>query len=562
MLKSKFNSLADWRKADLNAVAAAKKEGLLPEICKMFGWKTPKDRPVYFDDNLTKIECLNDALKFSCKGMWRLKSPVYYNTSKRKFWFDECTSHMYHETWDFDSCLSEAKLFENNWSSKSPNSYSWALKNNYIDKINLLVNKKSNIKTIIKQKIDSLTKEECISYALNYKFKNHWCKGHQLSYAIAKKNGWLEECTAHMPLLKIKKAKYKYWTKEKCLEIALTCENRTEFGEKYQGAYLASKKNGWYEECIAHMVDKIKTIWTKEKCLEVALTCENRTEFQIKYAGAYNASKKNGWFEECTAHFNVLKTFWTKEKCLEVALTCENRTEFRIKYAGAYNASKKNGWFEECTAHFNVLKTFWTKEKCLEVALTCKFKYEWEKKCGKTYYASKKNGWFEECTAHMVNKNITKECCISSALKFNHRWPWEKNNRVIVTVAKNNGWYEECITHMEKYNAKPANFWDLDAVIESTKGYDSFSKWLKANRGAYNTSRRNGWVDKVKSCFENVKTFTIVKYDKITCIKKAREYTNYLKFTRTLTGIYLAAKENGWLDECCQHMENYKNKVV
>jgi hypothetical protein len=509
---SEYKSLTDWRKADPYAAAAAKKQGLLPEICKMFGWEETKNKLNSFDSSFTKTECLNDALKFTCKGMWRLKSLIYYNASKRNGWFEECTAHMAKDTWDFDSCLAEAKLYKNNWSSKSPNSYTWASKYGYRDEINSLISRKNNIKTEVRKNIDSLTKKDCLLHGLKYKFKVDWYKNDRVSYLIAKKNGWLDECTAHMPFVKIKKVKYKYWTKEKCLEAALTCESRSEFMDKYQGAYIASKKNGWYEECTAHMFKKEVKTWTKEKCLEAALTCESRSEFMKKYPGAYLASRRNGWYEECTAHMDV--------------------------YMGI------------------------TKEKCLEVALTCDFKYEWEKKCRKTYNFAKRNGWFEECTAHMVNKNITKECCISSALNFNNRWPWEKNNRTIVTVAKNNGWYEECIAHMGKYDAKPANFWDLDAVIESTKGYDSFSKWLKANRGAYNTSRRNGWIDKVKSCFGNVKSFTNVKYDKITCIEKAREYTNYFKFTRTLTGVYLAAKENGWLDECCQHMENYKNKVV
>jgi hypothetical protein len=40
--KSKYNSLAEWSKADPNAYSAARRLKMIPEICNMFGWKNSK----------------------------------------------------------------------------------------------------------------------------------------------------------------------------------------------------------------------------------------------------------------------------------------------------------------------------------------------------------------------------------------------------------------------------------------------------------------------------------------------------------------------------------------
>lgn len=38
MMKSKFNSLQEWRKSDSKAYEAAKRNNMLEEISEMFGW--------------------------------------------------------------------------------------------------------------------------------------------------------------------------------------------------------------------------------------------------------------------------------------------------------------------------------------------------------------------------------------------------------------------------------------------------------------------------------------------------------------------------------------------
>lgn len=52
--------------------------------------------------------------------------------------------------------------------------------------------------TKFKNDSNFLTKERCMKDAKNYKKIIEWYKNNQYSCNLAKKNGWLDECTAHM----------------------------------------------------------------------------------------------------------------------------------------------------------------------------------------------------------------------------------------------------------------------------------------------------------------------------------------------------------------------------
>ena len=45
-----------------------------------------------------------------------------------------------------------------------------------------------------------------------------------------------------------------YWTKEKCMEDALSYKTRFEWRKKSYSSYTIAGKNGWKEECCKHMI--------------------------------------------------------------------------------------------------------------------------------------------------------------------------------------------------------------------------------------------------------------------------------------------------------------------
>ena len=63
---------------------------------------------------------------------------------------------------------------------------------------------------------------------------------------VVMKNGWLDECTKHM--VSINKPKG-YYTKEKCIEEAKKHRTSTEWNKKSSRSYAVASRNGWLQEC-------------------------------------------------------------------------------------------------------------------------------------------------------------------------------------------------------------------------------------------------------------------------------------------------------------------------
>jgi hypothetical protein len=75
---------------------------------------------------------------------------------------------------------------------------------------------------------------------VNKKNKIHWMRG------LVTKNGWREEVEKGLTV----DAYLHKWTKEKVLEIALTCKSMSDMQKRYSGAYKHVKREGYEKELI------------------------------------------------------------------------------------------------------------------------------------------------------------------------------------------------------------------------------------------------------------------------------------------------------------------------
>jgi hypothetical protein len=151
------------------------------------------------------------------------------------------------------------------------------------------------------------TFERCIEYALNYKVKEHWKKGHPPSYQAAIAHGFYDECTKHM--IQINKPP-KYWTKERCIQEARKYSTFKEWTKKSSSSLNAARINGWMDECSSHIIRTCKKqgYWQiKKHCIEEAKKYNTLSEWSNKSSASYGSAKKNNWFDECTAHMIIYK---------------------------------------------------------------------------------------------------------------------------------------------------------------------------------------------------------------------------------------------------------------
>jgi superfamily II DNA or RNA helicase len=257
------------------------------------------------------------------------------------------------------------------------------------------------------------------------------------------------------------------------------------------------------------------------------------------------------------AEFMIFKPqgYWTKEKCLESALKYQRPIEWEKNDNGAMQAAQRNNWYDECTAHMTKQKN-WTREMCIESALKYQTRSEWEKYDNNALQAAQRNNWYEECISHMVVcKNAgywTKEKCIESALKYEIHSEWAKNENTAYNTARTNGWLKECTIHMSK--RKSMKYWTKEKCLESALKYKTKIDWIKNDSTSYQNARENGWLNECCKHMEALK----INWTKDECIENALKYQTRIDWVKNDRSAYEAARRYNWVEECCVHMKKLK----
>ena len=104
---------------------------------------------------------------------------------------------------------------------------------------------------------DGYTFEQCNGIAAKYSKRSEWKKHDYPTYYIASKLGWIDTI---MPQNKPYGNKdIRYWTIERCCDVAKTCKTILEFRNKYPSAYVIVCRNKWNDIVFADL----KRLWAK-----------------------------------------------------------------------------------------------------------------------------------------------------------------------------------------------------------------------------------------------------------------------------------------------------------
>jgi hypothetical protein len=307
-----------------------------------------------------------------------------------------------------------------------------------------------------------------------------WRKAEPKAYASAYNKGYIEEICLKfgwvIPSKELTNMPNGYWNiKENVLAEAKKYKTTSEWKKKSRGSYKSAKRNGWLEEASAHMVKK--ELLTKELCIESAKNFKSMSEWKNSENYMYRVAMNNGWLDEIRLFlgFRVInpKKFWTKERCIEEAKNYNNKGQWRKNSPSSYGKALVNKWLGECCAHMSKLqtqrpaKTWKDKNTCLESAKAFNNPSAWSKAFPGAYSSAIKNGWFKEATAHMDRRKTlpngywnNKENVIAEARKYTTRKDWVKNSGGSYESAKRNGWLEEAIAHMIKNKVATKYKWD------------------------------------------------------------------------------------------------------
>jgi hypothetical protein len=197
------------------------------------------------------------------------------------------------------------------------------------------------------KKKDSLPKkEDCHQKALNFTNKTDFRKSYYGLYEHASRNGWIDEICSHMFKKGSNYGNLK-WTYEKCKEESLKYQYKCDLSAAAKGCYSSIKNNKW-DELLSHMPNKKEKDkeytgkYTKEMLIEIAAECKHRSDFQDRFSGAFKVAKKLNCLNELFPFVN--KEYigkYTKEMLIEIVSTCKNISDFQNRFSGAYKAAKK-----------------------------------------------------------------------------------------------------------------------------------------------------------------------------------------------------------------------------
>ena len=114
----------------------------------------------------------------------------------------------------------------------------------------------------------------------------------------------------------------------------------------------------------------------------------------------YNKAKKEGWYDECVAHMTHLKKKRTKEECLNEAKKFKTIKEWKERSPKTYGYASRRDYYGECTSHMNrysrrkVKK--WTYEKVMKTTEEYKTFSEWYKNNFSAYRHATRKGFVDE----------------------------------------------------------------------------------------------------------------------------------------------------------------------
>lgn len=379
----KYKTKSEWGGSKNGSYGAALKKGWLEEATAHM---VSADRTRKW----TKESILEDAKKYLTRGEWHKAKGNAAHVAISKGWYEEATKHMY-RTHSFGEMTLyrlltqldiefEAQKRFKAIKSKKPLPFDF-----YLPAFNLVIeyqgsqhysesNRKQGESLSDIQKRDELKRIGAKENKLNYLAISETIEK-DIEKALVVKLKDLSKLKKircefiKRPLTDDELALLKSlgtYTKEQVLADARKYENYPEW-RKNSPVFQIAIKNGWLEECKAHMLSEFevrskgKLIWTKEKIAELAKKYKSRSEFKSANSSAYTRARVNGWLDDICSHMSLKihpNGYWTKERVLKSAKEFKTRTAWmRSSDSAAYNLAREKGWIDEACAHMPWLST-------------------------------------------------------------------------------------------------------------------------------------------------------------------------------------------------------------
>ena len=446
-----------------------------------------------------------------------------------------------------------------------------------------------------------ITKELCAKEALKHSSRGAFQKDSKKFYIAARRRGWLDEICSHMEYLRNPSGDLTF---ERCAEEARKYGSRTEFARGSTGYYIKARRMGWLAKICGQM-EYLSQPWTKEICATEAAKYDTRAAFYRENPKGYAAAVRNGWLDEVSAHMNFLRKpdgYWTKERCVEVAAQYSVRTQFQVSDKACYLYALRRGWLTEICSHmerqgsrlerfiyiiisrearrayvgltFNKVKRIDQHERrgrpVVRLLLAGRHRIVWSSLMGRDDAAILEEDLIQRLRGRgfeVVNARKggtlggevriwTLGSCYAEGLTYSSRSAFQRGSGSAYESARKNGWLQLVCAHMKPLKM-PNGTWSKERCAEEAKRFLSRAEFERGCPGAYNASLNGGWIDEVCLHMRSIKT----SWTDQMCAAVALKYETRAHFAKLDGAAYQAAWKNGWLDEICVHMRPARPKA-
>jgi hypothetical protein len=291
---------------------------------------------------------------------------------------------------------------------------------------------------------------------------------------------------------------------------------------------------------------------TKETCQQEALKYQTKREFKASNRNIYQYAYKYGFLDEICQHMISLGN--RKYKCVY----CYEFPDKSVYVGITYDFLKRKRDREKRpndTVTGYISKTgFQPIHKQLTDYIKTEEAIFLEAEFVKEY---EKNNWIvlNKIKTGGIGGDIlywTKEKCLAEALKYDTKSDFNLYSKGAYDSCRRNGWLNEAYSHMKVFNRQDLNlYWtkercELKALLCNTR-----TEFRKKYGGAYDSARRHNWLDEIYSYIITPIKKIITVED---CKQEALKYNTKYDFRTKSKKIYEITRKNNWLYKCCKHM--------
>jgi len=149
----------------------------------------------------------------------------------------------------------------------------------------------------------------------------------------------------------------------------------------------------------------------------------------------------------------------------------------------------------------------------------------------------------------LTKKTISLTDCKKDALKYKTRSEWAKKSPSSYSKARRYGKLDEYCKHME-HGKTPNGFWSLEKCKKESQKYKTRSEWQSKDSRSYAAARNRGWL--VECCKHMEKK--LIYWSLELCKRDALKYKTKEEWKKGSPKSYESARHNDWISKCCEHM--------